>query len=178
MKKIEHTKRLFFSLVFTAKQQQLLLRYQRQALALCPQARAVDSSNLHLTLFFLGDTGAQLQQQLLDEAKAIRVPRFSITLDTLAGFTGPKIAYLAPSVIPAALTQLQQQLASLCKASGFYDLHPQYQPHVTLVRKCSVTTLVQRTSALTLDITQFGLYWSDSSSGAVQYHLLQQFDLL
>lgn len=178
MNKIEHKKRLFFSLVFRPEQQQQLLPYQQQALALCPQARAVDSRNLHLTLFFLGQTDEVLQQQLLSAAKTIVMPRFSIRLDTLAGFSGPKIAYLAPSVVPATLTLLQQQVAAICKAKGFEDLHDQYRPHVTLLRKCAATPILQRTSELSLDIEQFGLYCSDSSSGTVQYRLLQQFDLL
>ncbi|MEO3678745.1 RNA 2',3'-cyclic phosphodiesterase [Rheinheimera sp. FR7-31] len=106
--------RLFFSLKFTPEQQQLLQPYQQQALDLCPAAKAVDVDNLHLTLFFLGQVDATQQQQLISAVKQITIPPFGLTLDTLSGFSRPKIVYLAPSEVPDALLQLHQQLAALC----------------------------------------------------------------
>ena len=44
--------RLFFSLKFTAMQQQWLLPYQRVLHQQYPAAKAVAVDNLHLTLFF------------------------------------------------------------------------------------------------------------------------------
>ena len=47
---------------------------------------------------------------LVAAVQQIKAPTFSLTLDHLACFAKPKILYLAPSVIPDALLQLQQQL--------------------------------------------------------------------
>lgn len=169
--------RLFFSLKFTSEQQQLLLPYQQQALDLCPAAKAVDVDNLHLTLFFLGQVDEAAKAQLIAAASGIRQSAFSLTLDTLSGFSGPKIVYLAPSEVPDALLQLQQQLAVLCKTAGFNDIHDSYQPHITLARQARFDQTMP-VSPITLQINQFALYQSGQFDGRLQYRPLQSFSLL
>ena len=78
--------RLFFSLKFSHAQQQQLLAYQQQVLKLCPEARAVDSTNLHLTLFFLGQVSDEQKQQLLSLTERVAAPRFGLTLDFRLNF--------------------------------------------------------------------------------------------
>lgn len=162
--------RLFFSLKFSAGQQQQLLPYQQQAMAICPGAKAVDNDNLHLTLFFLGQTDSEQQQRLVSAAEQIKQSPFSLTLDTLSCFAKPKILYLAPSQMPDALLQLQQQVAECCKAEGFSDMHDKYRPHITLARQALCTEQFQhRVMPLTLDVSEFALYLSDSVNGKVRY---------
>ncbi|MEO3878703.1 RNA 2',3'-cyclic phosphodiesterase [Rheinheimera fenheensis] len=171
--------RLFFSLKFTPEQQQLLQPYQQQALDLCPAAKAVDVDNLHLTLFFLGQVDATQQQQLISAVKQITIPPFGLTLDTLSGFSRPKIVYLAPSEVPDALLQLHQQLAALCKAAGFSDIHDKYRPHITLARHAvRDAALQQSVEPLTLQVSEFALYQSGQFDGRLQYRPLQCFSLL
>ncbi|MDR6982428.1 2'-5' RNA ligase [Rheinheimera pacifica] len=171
--------RLFFSLKFSAVQQQQLLPYQQQALSLCPAARAVDNDNLHLTLFFLGQVDAAQQQRLVAAAQQIKAPAFSLTLDHLACFTKPKILYLAPSVIPDALLQLQQQVAQLCKAEGFTDSHDNYRPHITLARHAvCAEDYYQQLAPLTLQVSEFALYHSTQLDGRLQYLPLYHFMLI
>ncbi len=171
--------RLFFSLKFTPEQQQLLLPYQQQALDLCPAAKAVDVDNLHLTLFFLGQVDEAAKAQLIAAASGIRQPAFNLTLDTLSGFSGPKIVYLAPSEVPDALLQLQQQLAALCKTAGFIDIHDSYRPHITLVRHAVCDAALQQpVEPLTLQVSEFALYQSGQFDGRLQYRPLECFSLL
>lgn len=170
--------RLFFSLKFTPMQQQQLLPYQQQALSLCPGAKAVDNDNLHLTLFFLGQVNTTQQQLLVDAARQIKPAAFSLTLDYLAGFTKPKILYLAPSVVPPELTKLQQQVAALCKAAGFNDIHDYYRPHITLARHAVCdATFQQPVMPLTLQVSEFALYCSENSGSGVSYQPLTTFRL-
>lgn len=168
--------RLFFSLKFTQAQQQQLLPYQTQALALSNSARAVAVDNLHLTLFFLGLTDAQTKQQLLVAAQQIQLPRFKLTLDYLACFSKPKILYLAPSQIPTELSALQQQLSEVCKAHGFNDMHDSYRPHITLARH-GVYDGTVAVAPLNLSISEFALYLSESHHGKVQYRPLHMVQL-
>jgi 2'-5' RNA ligase len=162
--------RLFFSLKFSQVQQQQLLPYQQQALGLCPDAAAVDNDNLHLTLFFLGQVDSAQQQRLVAAAQQIKAPAFSLTLDHLACFAKPKILYLAPSVIPDALLQLQQQLAALCKAEGFSDSHDNYRPHFTLARHAiCAEDYYQQVAPLTLQVSEFALYQSAQVESRLQY---------
>ncbi|MGP9800662.1 RNA 2',3'-cyclic phosphodiesterase [Rheinheimera sp. NSM] len=171
--------RLFFSLKFSNAQQQQLLPYQQQALSLCPGAKAVDHDNLHLTLFFLGQVNTTQQQRLVDAAQQIKLAAVSLTLDHLACFARPKILYLAPSVIPDALLQLQQQLAVLCKAEGFSDIHDSYRPHITLARHAVCdAAFKQPVAPLTLQISEFALYQSAQLDGRLQYLPLYHFILI
>lgn len=169
--------RLFFSLKFTPEQQQLLLPYQQQALDLCPAAKAVDVDNLHLTLFFLGQVDEAAKAQLIAAASSIRQSAFSLTLDTLSGFSGPKIVYLAPSRAPVSLLTLQQQIALLCKTAGFSDIHDRYQPHITLARQAVLGQSLP-VSPTTLQVREFALYQSGQFEGRLQYRPLQRFSLL
>ncbi|MDP2715925.1 RNA 2',3'-cyclic phosphodiesterase [Rheinheimera sp.] len=171
--------RLFFSLKFSPAQQQQLLPYQQQALSLCPGAKAVDNDNLHLTLFFLGQVDAAQQQRLVSATQQIIVAPFSITLDTLACFAKPKILYLAPSVIPDALLQLQRQVAALCQTAGFNDIHDNYRPHITLARHAVCdAAFKQPVLPLTLQVSEFGLYQSAQFEGRLQYLPLHHFMLI
>lgn len=169
--------RLFFSLKFSHAQQQQLLAYQQQVQALCPGARSVDVSNLHLTLFFLGLVSEQQKLQLLEATNSIIAQRFSLTLDRLAGFAKPKIVYLAPSTIPAELVQLQQQMATLCKAQGFTDIHDSYRPHVTLARHAVFSESVA-VEPIRLEISEYALYVSENNNGKVQYSPLHIVSML
>ncbi|MDX1678366.1 RNA 2',3'-cyclic phosphodiesterase [Arsukibacterium sp.] len=169
--------RLFFSLKFSDRQQQQLLPYQQQALSLCPQATAVALDNLHLTLFFIGEADSRQQQQLIAAASQINSPAFTLALDHLACFAKPKILYLAPSQIPTALTDLQRQVAALCKAEGFNDIHDKYRPHVTLARHGSYDGTLT-VPPLTLTISEFALYQSAQCDGSLRYKPLQRFSLL
>uniref|UniRef100_A0A486XW68 RNA 2',3'-cyclic phosphodiesterase n=1 Tax=Rheinheimera sp. BAL341 TaxID=1708203 RepID=A0A486XW68_9GAMM len=170
--------RLFFSLKFSAVQQQQLLPYQQQALSVCPDANAVASDNLHLTLFFLGQTDSEQQQRLISSAGQIKLAPFSIRLDNLSCFNKPKILYLAPSETPKALLQLQQHVAECCYAEGFNDIHDTYRPHITLARQARCAEqFKQRVVPLTLDVSEFALYLSDSVNGKVRYSPLHRFSL-
>ncbi|SNY44798.1 2'-5' RNA ligase [Arsukibacterium tuosuense] len=171
--------RLFFSLKFTASQQQQLLPYQQQALKICPESKAVDSDNLHLTLFFLGQVDAIKQQHLVATAQQIKAEAFSLTLDYLACFARPKILYLAPSIIAPELLQLQQQLASICNVAGFSEIHDKYRPHITLARHALCpATLPLPVQPLALAVSQFALYLSAQQEGRIRYQPLYSFSLL
>jgi 2'-5' RNA ligase len=171
--------RLFFSLKFSTAQQQQLLPYQQQALTLCPDAKTVDSDNLHLTLFFLGQTDSEQQQRLISAAEQIKLAPFILTLDTLSCFAKPKIFYLAPSQLPDALLQLQQRVAQCCKAEGFSDIHDSYRPHITLARHAVCDAALQQPVVpLTLQVSEFALYQSAPFDGRLQYLPLYNFMLI
>lgn len=170
--------RLFFSLKLSTSQQQQLLPYQQLALSVSAAARPTDIDNLHLTLFFLGQTSTEQQQRLLADVSNITVSAFNLTLDYLAYFSKPKILYLAPSVIPTPLLKLQQQLATVCKLAGFSDLHSQYRPHITLARNANcLPGFYQSVSPIVMQIKQFALYQSLQQQGRLRYLPLTLFEL-
>ncbi|MCF4009326.1 RNA 2',3'-cyclic phosphodiesterase [Rheinheimera sp. UJ63] len=162
-------KRLFFALQFSPAQQQAILTYQQQLIAQYPDARIVTADNFHLTLFFLGQVDGEQEPFLLSAAKTIAPIDITLTFDKLGYFAKPKIAYLAPSVIPEPLLQLQQQITQLCQQQGFEVQHPEFKPHITLLRKVDHEGLLPACLPLELKIDRFALFHSTQIAGQLRY---------
>ena len=126
--------RLFFALwPDDALRQQL--RQRCRPLLDQPGGRPVASENLHLTLAFLGRVDAEQRACVEGMADAIHCPRFSLQLDRVGLWPRPRVLWLAPTCMPAALTGLAADLHRGAEACGLkLDARP-YRAHVTLKRK-------------------------------------------
>lgn len=126
--------RLFFALwPDDALRQQLSLNCE--SLFDQPGGRPVPVENLHLTLVFLGRVDSQQRACIEAMADAIRCPRFSLRLDHAGFWSRPRVLWLAPSLMPDALTALAADLHRGAEACGLkLDTRP-YQAHVTIKRK-------------------------------------------
>jgi 2'-5' RNA ligase len=96
-------------------------------------ARRVAGPDLHLTLAFIG---AVPQEQLgpVAWAAGISSADIELALDQLEVWKGDTVV-LRPSMVPAALADLQARLAQSLQAGGvLFDERP-FAPHVTLARK-------------------------------------------
>jgi len=101
--------------------------------------RATAPGSLHLTLAVLGGVPTDRLPALM--AIGVGAPRlaFELVLDTVGEFRRARIAWIAPSSIPAALLALREALAAaLLKAPFAIDERP-FRPHVTLARKCDAS---------------------------------------
>lgn len=127
--------RLFFALNFNERERAAIARW-RDGLSL-RDCRPVPRDNLHLTLRFLGDTPASLQERLIAAAQTIALPAFELQLDRSAYWSGSRVALLLPSLIPPALLKLQTHLEQLAQSFGYPPEHRNFKPHVTLARHCA-----------------------------------------
>lgn len=118
----------------------------RSALAALQQhvaGRNVPSQNLHLTLAFLGNQASTQLPVLQTILHALRLPALHVEIDQLGFFAAPRLAWAAPSAVPAALSSLQQTLwqalydaqIPLKPAAGF-------RPHITLARNAEKPSVV------------------------------------
>ena len=124
--------RLFVALWPTAATRAAVVAAQ-DALPWPAGARRVAGPDLHLTLAFIG---AVPQQQLgqVTRAAGITSADIELALDQLEVWKGATVV-LRPSVVPAALADLQGRLVQSLKADGVpFDERP-FAPHVTLARK-------------------------------------------
>lgn len=100
------------------------------------RGRAVSGEHLHLTLAFLGD----VPTARLPELRAIgeQLPRTAATLefDTLGAWRASGVAWIAPSLVPSAITDLYAALHQALHAAGFVLEDRPFRPHVTLARRC------------------------------------------
>ena len=181
------TLRLFFAVDATALAPQLRPLQQQWLTALADQnakapsrAVAVAPENLHMTLLFLGNlTQTQCDNLILATTAArlgAQLTPFNVTLCRSGLFPSAKVAWLGPATAPAPLTQLEQQLRALVSELGLAVEPRPYRPHITLLRKASITVNQDLATAfappqapLTLPVNEFSLYESRSTSDGVRY---------
>lgn len=99
--------------------------------------RPVATTNLHLTLAFLGSVGADRHEAVCAVAGGIALPGFEIVFDQVEVWPRPRVVVATASDPPVAAATLAARLwAGLAPLRFEPDLRP-YRPHLTLARKVS-----------------------------------------
>jgi 2'-5' RNA ligase len=119
----------------TARRWQAALDAQGAGAAL----RWTPASNLHLTLRFLGETGAEQRREI--EAAlgplAAAVPAFTLALGHLGAFPSlrrPNVVWLALRGDLPPLTALQASIEAAARRAGFAAETRAFTPHLTIAR--------------------------------------------
>lgn len=193
-------RRLFFGVAPSAAQQSQLVALQAQ---LPSTMRVVEPANLHLTLRFLGQVSypqALAMCQQLDawslgaqqadsdshshshanaNSGAIATPlrQFSVQLNSLEWWSGPRVVCLAGDLLDPALAQLDNALDALALAQGLTPRQHPLRPHITLARPARQVVSLP-VPALELQAHELLLYHSYSSPTGVQYLPLARWPLL
>ena len=134
------------------------------------QGRRVRPENLHITLAFLGDVEEAITTQL----QSVRIPGrgFSVTLDNLGWWRGPRVIWLAPTLIPPALTSLVDTINTHVAGLGI-DVDPRpYRPHLTLVRKAARRPPPVEFEPIFWQINGFCLVQSETGQTGSNYKVL------
>ena len=195
-------RRLFFGVAPSAAQQRQLVALQAQ---LPSTMRVVEPANLHLTLRFLGqvsypqalamcqqvdawllgsqhaDSDSQLHASSDANANsgAVATPlrQFSVQLNSLEWWSGPRVLCLAGDLLDPALAQLDNALDALALAQGLAPRQHPLRPHITLARPAREAVSLP-VPALELNACELLLYHSYSSPTGVQYLPLARWPLL
>lgn len=126
-------RRLFFALWPDEGVRRALARWQRQHLP--PDVRPTHVADLHLTLHFLGQVEEDCVEPLLALGRRQRVGAFELVLDRVGWWSGPRVFWVAPGEVPAALARMHEAVGQELEALDFtLDPRP-FAPHVTLARK-------------------------------------------
>ena len=100
--------------------------------------RWVPESNLHLSLFFIGDTPVEHIEDLKDalDTEATQTKPFEFTVSSV-GFFGrrnsPRVVWADVEAVPEMM-ELQERLSSRLEQLGFKSERRKYKPHITLGR--------------------------------------------
>lgn len=160
------SERLFFALVPGEAECKAIRAALKQAGDL--GGRPMPHSNWHLTLRFLGDVEAGQRACLERLAARVRVAPFAFTLDRLGSWSGPRVAWLAPSESPTGLTALAAACEAVALACGLTADERPYRPHVTVARKAPPREASELPKAIPWEATTFALMASRrEASGAV-----------
>jgi 2'-5' RNA ligase len=139
--------------------------------------RLTKTSNLHITLAFLGEVSEQDQNRLIEKANSINCNSFLLALDAIGCWKKPGILWLAPKDVPEDLKELVKQLQVVIKQQGLQIDDRPYKPHVTIARKAKQFTVPKEKIDIPWDVTSFALVVSKSSDTGVEYHVLQKWNL-
>ncbi|UJF34556.1 RNA 2',3'-cyclic phosphodiesterase [Paenibacillus hexagrammi] len=109
--------------------------------------------DVHVTLFFLGDTSAEATDALAQDLRQLAAAQPPLTLHAEGlGVFGPPAA---PSVLWAgvagdldALHRLQREVTGACARHGFAAEARGYRPHITLARRYRTAAGAFRRAAL------------------------------
>lgn len=167
------TKRVFFAL-WPDPRQRDKLRDTINSVARNVEGRAVERSNWHITVAFLGNTDEKLIPQLQSRASRIEVEPFRLAFDRLEFWPRPKVACLVAATVPAELEKLVKSLESVMQDVGAVPEDRTYRPHITVSRNARAFTTERLAQRAITEWSGFELIESVSAPGGVSYVPLKQ----
>lgn len=100
------------------------------------RGRSISGEHVHLTLAFLGDVPLASLPKLRAIGEGMPHAGASLDFDTLGAWRASGVAWVAPSVLPASLSDLHARLNAALAEAGFAVENRPFRPHVTLARRC------------------------------------------
>lgn len=173
----EPRQRLFFALWPPAELALTLRRLARERFT-DPGARILQADRLHLTLIYLGPTGAQQRACAERVADEIRADALSLSLCRLGFWSRPRVGWIAPQSSPPPLLSLVGQLQQGLGECGFQIDPRPWQAHLTLVRKLRRPPLPDSLDEpLLWPVDAFVLVESRTLPDGAEYRILQRWPL-
>lgn len=166
-----NSKRIFFAL-WPDYRQRDRLRDFISPVAKMIEGRAVERSEWHVTLAYIGDLDVRFIPELMRSASEIRFEPFRLRLDRLEFWPRPKIAAVVPPRVPPVMEQLVEQLNGLVLASGIEPQQRVYRPHITVARNGRPFEPIQLARSAEIEWSRFDLLESISEHGRTHYRPL------
>lgn len=141
--------------------------------ALGADGRRVPPNRLHLTLAFIGRADDDAIERLRRQAAAVRVPRFTLSLDRTGYFYRPRILWLGSSTVPDPLAALADAVRAMPEAP---DCIRTFRPHVTLARRARPLR-EPRISPIEWHVAHFSLVQSGTGGAPGAYRQLGEWRL-
>lgn len=166
---------MFFALWPDEETRQALVRVQRQLAA--AGGRPTHALDLHITLAFLGQVAGDRLDCVYAAADRVRAPPVSFTLTRQGMWPGPRVAWVAPAIVPAALTALVDQLWEGLTGCGFTPEARAYRPHVTLLRKAPRQPATELAEPISWSAQAFVLAQSEAGAAKPSYAIRRSWPL-
>jgi 2'-5' RNA ligase len=163
--------RAFFALVPDPATQRALGIIARDVAAHAG-GRAIADANLHLTLAFIGDVMGERIDVLRTIVVELPRPAFALTLDRIGTFKRSELAWIAPSLVPMRLTELESALTAALKTADFVLETRPFHAHVTLARRCTKRIAKVHFGRVEWDVRRVALLASIAGNGGVCYREL------
>ena len=143
-----------------------------------PMERPVPTDNLHITLVFLGQVDPSRMEELLNFADETVSMPFDLMLNQLGYFSKSKILWIGPEVTGETILQLAKDLRKMTRRLGVKSNRGQYQPHLTIARRCQVPPPASILKPdFRLVFQHFALFESTNTRTGVRYRVLEEWTL-
>ncbi len=136
----------------------------------------VANTNLHMTVAFLGGVDTVRLEQVINATASVSSPRFSLVLEESGWWKHPRIFWLAPRQVPAALLELHATIARLVSDCGIAPESRAYFPHVTLARNVNMPVNLEF-EPIHWDVNDICLVESIPHPGYAEYKIIQRWPL-
>ena len=166
-------KKLFFALWPSARQRELMRDIINPALSTV-EGNAVERSNWHVTLVFIGDFPEERIPALQSAVSVIDPGEIRLRFDSMTFWQRPKIACMHTRTVPPELEQLVKSLQQAVIPFGYAPDPRVYRPHITVARKVRTFPDIRLARSIELSFTEFTLMESVSFRGQVSYHPVKQ----
>jgi RNA 2',3'-cyclic 3'-phosphodiesterase len=135
----------------------------------------VDS--IHLTLAFLGNVGAFRLEELRAPPAAIAVEPFRVDIDRVGAWHHNGVGWVAPSVTPPPLAELQSRLSEWLESIGFTLERRAFAPHATILRKCTGKVATASIETIRWAVDAYVLVQSTPDLEGSRYEVIGRFSL-
>ncbi|HLL81065.1 MAG TPA: RNA 2',3'-cyclic phosphodiesterase [Longimicrobium sp.] len=178
--------RLFLGVPLSDPLRDGLGEHLRRALSGGVPGRAVVPASWHLTLRFLGDTGADQHRRLVEALERAPLgPRFSMVLGGLGAFPRPRRAGVLWVGVDEGAAELKRVAAlaeDAARHAGFPAEKKPFSPHLTIARLDPPRDVEAAVAAAPpfggrMEVDGVVLFRSHLGSGPPRYEALQRFAL-
>ena len=167
----------FFALWPQDEPRTMLAQWGKQLMVECG-GRAVASSNIHLTLFFVGDVAREHIARLAAAARSVHAAPFALTIDRIGYFRHNRLVWAGAAHCPPQLVALEARLRGALEPLGVRAEDRPYVPHITLVRKAQRKPARCTPEACVWRVDDFLLMESLAIAGGVRYEPLARWPLI
>lgn len=173
----ESQERLFFALWPDDRVRHRLSESVNRLPQISNQGRLVKSSNLHMTLHFIGNVPSAKTVCFISQAAKVQGRPFDLNLMHFGHFRKPRVLWIGCESVPPALSKLHADLGSMIETCGYTPESRPYRPHVTMARKIKQPLDKEIISGIAWRVDRFVLVQSTTQEKGVQYRVKASYPL-
>jgi RNA 2',3'-cyclic 3'-phosphodiesterase len=140
--------------------------------------RVTRVDSVHLTLAFLGDVADTRVTELLSPPPAIATERFVLEIDRIGVWHRNGIGWVAPSVTPESLAELQGRLSDWLESIGLPLEQRAFKAHLTLLRKATGKVDTVPIESIRWPVDEYALIESIAGESGTRYETRGRFPLI
>lgn len=169
-------RRLFFALWPSDHVRQSIVK-QSSSIIQGVKGRVIRPENIHITLHFIGQANKEDEACFHEAAQSVSGNPFTLNLDHYGSFARARVLWMGLRETPDKLIHLHDELGATLAACGYQCDKRPYNPHVTLMRKCTKPVIKQHEFYVSWPVDKFVLVESIQNVSGVNYRVIGQYPL-